>query len=239
MAKIKFSSIGITSILGKAGGSVYSRNKGGSYFKNFVMPSNPRTIAQQTVRALFGAIAQAWRSLTAAQREAWNQGAVNFPYQDAFGDSKTLTGSQLHQKLNLNLGGSGQSSISDIPSPKSVPAVIDFANATANIDDLEFTVNGDLSIASIGSSVAILEATPPQSAGVSNFGSKYRQIALDTIANAETVFSFDETTTYAAYVAKFGTPNVGDNISARVKVVADNGEVSTYFTKLVSVVNNP
>src|SRR3990172_5110235 len=59
-ALIKMSGVGITEASGKLGGQVFTRNKGGAVLRNRVVGTNPQTVAQQAVRAIFGAISSAW-----------------------------------------------------------------------------------------------------------------------------------------------------------------------------------
>src|SRR5690606_17722677 len=103
MALIKMSSIGITNLSGKAGGSVYARNRGGNYIRNFVMPSYTKTFAQMAARSAFGNLSSQWRVLAADLQNAWNQAAPSFPYKNRFGDEKVLSGFGLYQSLNRNL----------------------------------------------------------------------------------------------------------------------------------------
>lgn len=102
--KIKFGSF-ITEGRGKIGGHVASRNRAGAYLRTKVSPINRNTLAQQLVRAVFASISRAWSSLSQAQRDAWNAAVTNWKQTDIFGDVKTLSGFNLHQKLNLIRGG--------------------------------------------------------------------------------------------------------------------------------------
>ena len=103
MLLIKWSGIGITEARGRAGGTIFSKNKGGHYAKNFTNPNNPQSPAQQAVRGIFGDLSQAWRQLTQVQRDAWDEAAPTFPVINKLGEVIFLSGQGLHMQLNLNL----------------------------------------------------------------------------------------------------------------------------------------
>ena len=236
MAKIKFSAIAVTSILGKAGGTVFSKNKGGAYFKNFVMPSNPQSAAQVAVRNAFGLISQLWRLLTDEQRSGWKSQAANFPYNDVFGDTKYLSGFGLHQQLNLNLTNSGQPTISDAPIPQSVYGVVFFAANSLSVGDEEFVLTSEFADAQPFAGAIVVEATGPIPDGVSNVNGKYRSIFKNPFVATAVGSSPDFGLLYAAYIAEFGIPTVGQKSYVRVKAVSTNGEITTYFEAPMNVI---
>jgi len=63
---------------GKLGGSVYSRNKGGSYVRTWARPTNPRTSAQLGVRSAFADASTAWNQLDDTKKASWNFYAVSY-----------------------------------------------------------------------------------------------------------------------------------------------------------------
>jgi len=75
MARIIGSVIG--ELRGKASGYVFSRNRGGAYVRQYVVPVNPKTAAQGLARAAFGNSASGYNSLSSAQRAAWDAFALN------------------------------------------------------------------------------------------------------------------------------------------------------------------
>lgn len=88
---------------GKLGGQVASKNRAGAYIRTKVTPVNPQTVAQQNIRQLFGSIASAWRSLTQAQINGWNEATEFWQRTDIFGDLKKPSGFALFQRLNTGL----------------------------------------------------------------------------------------------------------------------------------------
>ena len=107
----------------KVNGHVVSKNRYGSYIRTKVTPVNPQTDAQQAARNRLSTNSQAWRGLTEDQRQGWIDAAINFPFTDIFGNTKTLSGQALYVKLNSNLNIVGQPSIADAPSPVAIPAL--------------------------------------------------------------------------------------------------------------------
>lgn len=174
MALIKLTAI-VDNISGKLNGTVFARNKGGHYMRSKSHPTNPRSLAQIAVRAAFGAISQLWRGLTSEQRNAWNQATADHPYQNRLGDTKTLSGFALHQKLNRNLILIGQPVIQDPPTPQSLPAPVSMTAATSESEP-RFTFDVVNSSVPTGATHAVISATPALSPGIRNFSNRLRVI---------------------------------------------------------------
>ncbi len=215
MAKIKFGMM-MTDASGKLGGQVFSKNRGGSYVRTKVTPTNPQTSAQSTIRGIFASISSRWSSLTDEQRNTFNGFVQAYARTDIFGDLRNPSGKSLFQRLNQNLEISDQAQTDVCTSPVEVP----FANlggAEANISSTTFLVDysGDLAGAKI-----VVWATPQMSQGTKFVKNQLRQLEVFAGANAGTV------DVWASYVAKFGTPVVGANISVAVRVINANGQAS-------------
>lgn len=215
MAKIKFGMM-MTDASGKLGGQVFSKNRGGSYVRTKVTPTNPQTAAQSTIRGIFASISSRWSSLTDAQRASFNGFVQAYARTDIFGDLRNPSGKSLFQRLNQNLEISGQAQTDVCSSPVEVP----FANlttASADVSTTTFLVNysGDLTGVK-----AIVWATPQMSQGTKFVKNQLRQIAVLDGGNA------GSEDIWADYVAKFGTPVAGANISIAVRVINTNGQAS-------------
>lgn len=223
MAKIKLGAF-ITEIAGKVGGTVFSRNKGGAYAKNRVMPSNPRTTAQQNIRGFFGAMAQQWRALTQAQRESWNELAGTFSLNNSLGDAIRLSGIALFQKLNGNLRSLGNSPILNAPMLAGTdPITINSFVIESDGSDITTAI----SVAALATSVPDTEfavfATAPVSPGVSNLNNRFRLIA--NFADLTTLNTADSLQT--PYKTVFGVPSAGTRVAVQVlpinSVTGENG----------------
>lgn len=228
LALIKMSGIGVTEISGKAGGTVFSRGRGGAYVRNRVVPSNPQTIAQQAIRATFGAISSAWRTLTQQQRDEWNAITADYPTQNRLGETKILSGKALFQKLNMNLLEAGQSLATSPSAPQGVNGPVSLDITGFGIDNGAISTNVQVALATAGddTTVVVFEATPPLSPGVKNANAKFvrffQMTAVSSAANpASQAFS-------DAYLEVFGLPPVGSQVQLRVfSVNPDTGEKSS------------
>lgn len=210
MAKVKFSAL-ISEMRGKLNGSVFSRNRGGAYIRNKVTPLNPQTIFQVGVRSFFTTLTQAWRGLAAAERAAWNSAVANFVGTDIFGDSLTLSGANLHQRLNLNLLNIGEPAITTPP----VPApVIPFATMTLAVSEGGGTVAIAYTDVILATDTVLVFMTPGVSPGREFVKNDYRLIG---VMEAADVTPFDIA---AAYITKFGAiPAEGQKIFVKVKTI--------------------
>lgn len=216
MALIKMSSIGITNLSGKAGGSVYAHNRGGSYIRNFAVPSNPQTAAQSAARAAFGGFASQWRALTEEQRNAWEQATESFPYINRFGDEKRMSGENLFISLNRNLEIVGTSSISAPPAPAGVDGV-NLLEVDAGITSGTFAIELNVAInINAGADTAYaVYATPLLSPGINYVKNRMR---LVTVASEAEIEQLDLTANYSTI---FGAPTQAGAISVRVEPIND------------------
>lgn len=214
MALIKLTAF-MDSISGKVNGSVFSRNKGGAYVRSRGVVSNPKSIAQSAVRAVFGAISQAWKGLTQVQRDAWNAATSNFPYQNRLGDTKLLSGFALHQKLNNNLATLNRPFIANPPQPQEVSAfeTIGVDIDTSGADPVMF-LEGTFTDPSSTSGSVVVFATPSLSPGVSNFSNDLRLLGNYPIA---TVVA--KTDIFTDYEAIYGTVTEGSKVGFKAYVI--------------------
>lgn len=88
---------------GSVGGITYFWNRYASIvLRNRVVPTDPNTPAQQTVRIRMSASVAAWKVLTQAQRNAWYDFANFTPWHNALGDDVHLAGSQMYHAIRLS-----------------------------------------------------------------------------------------------------------------------------------------
>lgn len=100
MASISLGSV-VADIRGSIGTTVYSRNLGGAYTKARVTPTNPKSPAQQTVRASWKTCSQAWgQVLSEQQRQQWDVYASTQTVTNRIGVVKNPTGFQSFIKIN-------------------------------------------------------------------------------------------------------------------------------------------
>lgn len=219
MAKIKFGMM-MTDASGKLGGQVFSKNRGGSYVRTKVTPTNPQTTAQMVVRGIFASISSAWSSLTEASRLSFNNLVGDYGTTDIFGDLHNPSGKALFQRLNQNLEISGQAQITVCVPPEAVP----FANLTSVTGDVSTTKLDVITTGNTTGSQVVIWATPSLSQGTTFVKNRLRQLTV--VAGAEPV----EVDVWDDYVAKFGAPVAGANIYFGVRVINANGQASPLET---------
>lgn len=186
----------VSEVRGTIAATTYSKNKGGAILRNRVTPINRRSTNQTQRRQILAALASAWRSLSQANRDSWNNASPNFPQSDNLGQTIFLTGEQLYVRCNANLILTGNAQITSAPAPTSFD-VLAFTSLTATADD------GAISLAFTPTVPTgfemVVRATPPISPGVSFVPqSKFR--FLSSIAPAAT----SPQDIAAAYAAVFG-----------------------------------
>lgn len=171
-------------IRGKLNGSVFSRNRGGAYVRQFVKPTNPNSTKQASGRAIFGTRSSQWRALTEAQRQSFRDAAKSYSLKNRVGDTIIPTGAQLFAAVNsaVVVEGSGISKnpVTQIdPVPKSFTELGWAAEAQAENpiksdgSSLEFSPNPLLKVPGGNGSLKLGEfftvwATPILSAGITS-----------------------------------------------------------------------
>ena len=202
MAKVLFGG-GVSAISGKMGGTVYARNKGGAYTRNFVKPTNPATVYQEEARDRLTQYSNEWRTMTDAQRLAWNNWADANPILDRLGAAKLLTGAQAYVKINTNRDLAGDAATnSTVPSaPVWVSGIIDTAGViTADVSASE--INLPLGAGAVADQIVFFFITPAVSNGITNWTNTERLVAVVTLdANQITAV---EVELGAEWIARFG-----------------------------------
>jgi len=225
MAKIMFGG-GVSNASGKIGGTVYSRNKGGSYFRNWVYPNNPQTSKQQTQRNLLAAKSAAWRLLTTGERDAWDTWADENPILDRLGNSIKLSGAQAYNKINMNRTNAGDGATqADTPAAATFELdVIDTAGSLSiGITATEFQI--PLSTGAAADQILFTHASLPVSAGVTNTNSNMRLIEVVTLDEDNILDGYyDIYTEYVAYIGSIAT-KAGFRINVSVQQY-DEGQFS-------------
>jgi hypothetical protein len=231
---VKYISPILSDARNKMGGTVWARNRSGTYSRAKVTPVQPRTPDQQANRSNFAALSAAWKSLDQADIAAWNAASTSEVLHDSMGQAYSPSGFQLYMARNRNLTSAGYSTI-DSPLPWYTgpqPGLLTALNATVVGGSLSmsFTItNGEFN----DNQTYIIQATPPLSPGINFIGRAiYRNIAA--IECDEGTPDFDIAT---AYTTQFGTPATGKRVGIRVFMVdgqsgrtAPAGVISTIVT---------
>lgn len=173
MARIKLSEV-VTDIRGKVGGTVFQKTRYGHMLRTIPRGRNKQSFYQQCNRSKFQFIVRSWRTLTEAQKEAWNNAVSDWTFENVFGDTVTPTGSLLFNRLNLNVMNVGQSLLTDVPAVTVVPEtpevylVIDEENEKIFLDLETDPLNENIYL--------IVECTKPIMDGTFNAKSKLRRL---------------------------------------------------------------
>jgi len=210
---------------GKIGGQVASKNRSGAYMKNKVTPINPRSQAQILVRSYLAAASSAWGSLDQSLRSAFDSAVNDWTSTNIFGDSVKPTGKNLFSALGINLLSISEAMPTSVPAKVAIPAM-GLESATIDISLGTFAITANNEPADF---YFVTSATPTLSPGTSFTKGKFRKIFTNYSAIGDTEDM------YAFYVARFGVPAVGANISVEVKLIAATGQAGLPETLRVTV----
>lgn len=176
MALVKFGPT-ITDARGSIAGTTFSRNRSGAYIRARVVPVNPSTEYQQTIRNILTQIVERWRStLTAAQRTAWGvyAAAINIP--NKLGENQLLTGFNHFVRSNTAIMQAGGTVVDDGPTELSLPeADSTFAlSASEASQNLSITFDNGLEWANEDGGYMLIKAGIPKSATRNFFKGPWR-----------------------------------------------------------------
>lgn len=201
---------------GKLGGHVGSQNRAGSYLRTKVTPSNPQTVAQTRVRALFGAISSSWSGMSRNDVDAWNGAVDEWKSTNIFGDLKEPSGKALYQRLNQQAQIVGFPAIATPPAKQELPdAVITAVTVSTTASTIVFAGMSTQA----GVRIQIF-ATPIMGAGITFVKNQLRMI------DAQPVDSYDPAAVYDAYVDRFGSLFATANIWVGYRYVLATGQAT-------------
>lgn len=219
--------IAVSQLSGSVGGTTASRNKGGQYFRNRAIPTNPNSTAQQTVRTNLATASAAWSGLTAGQRQAWVEWARQNPVINNLGNSVLLSGQQAYIQLNSRILLDGATQISTPPivtSPDGFTSITQDGDIGAGDTDLTFSPALD------SGNKIMLFACVVNSAGISYVENLYRFIAFSA---ADQASPWDN---QSAIEAVLGTLVVGQTLHVKaLQYNPSTGQVSTPKTTSVVI----
>lgn len=122
MPKIRLSALA-TDMKGKAGGSVFSTNAGGVYFRNNPSGTSSKKPSNGLRRQLFATLAQSWKQLTEEEMTAWADAGPLYPTTNAWGESRIPKGFELYMRLNMNLRAAGLEPLTLPLAPRDIPTI--------------------------------------------------------------------------------------------------------------------
>ena len=99
MARIQYGAL-VTELKGKIGGTVFQSGRYGFQVRNKPTPIRTASGVQARVRGIMLTVSKAWRTLTSAERLAFDAIAPSWPALDSFGNPMLLTGYNVFCKTN-------------------------------------------------------------------------------------------------------------------------------------------
>jgi hypothetical protein len=232
---MKFTSPVYSAVSGSIAGITYAHNRGGMYARARAVPIDLNTVRQQAIRNGMAAMVVYWSgTLSAAQRAAWGVYAANTPVTDKLGQVHNLTGQQMflrqasiQQQLALSIN---QAAPIVFDTGEPVTDIASFVVA-AGVGTLTMTVGG---AGTSDTCNKLVQIGPPQNAGRTYFKGPWQYARVATGAAATTAFVIPTTLASADWLAAY-TPIVGDNLPIRVRLLYDDGRLSTPWSQIITV----
>lgn len=210
---------------GKAGSTVASHGKFGSYFRTRNVPTNPNTEAQQQKRNWLSAIAKSWKALSQLQRDSFDAIASTIAKTDKQGVTFFASGFDYYCELSMNIS-TYAGVLSYATNPPITPAPPALVSATLTADGGSPALSLAYTATPLGTNdKLVIEMTGPLSQGVKFIRrSEYRQIMVTAAAAAS------PTNLLTPWQARFGDLSMYTDrlIGLRAYVVDQEGQRSAY-----------
>lgn len=224
MAVVKFSGL-ITDMKGKIGGTSFQGGTAGTIIKSINYKRNGSKLTKADAgrvvnqKALIANLSSTWRTLSNAERDSWNTGAVNYPFKNKYGENYTGSGFQVFMHLNAGLELIGVGAHNTCPTPQTV----DTSNVTSVTKDGTADMTLTLAAAVPGTSYLQVWATGLKAPGTSPHKSEYKLINnYDSEAGATINIQDDWEDVY-------GTQGTGGNVFFQFRYINQaTGQKSTW-----------
>lgn len=188
-----------------------------------VIPANPNTTAQQTVRARLATIAGAWvNTLTDAQRDAWRAYALTVTKTNSIGQTVSISGLDAYVRTNTVMLQGGSTRLDTAPTASGSLVV-------PQITGLDIDATGAVTITYATALPATIKVNASTSAtnispGRNSFTGPYRYRVTGTGAASVTLI-----------VDTGETPTAGSTVAVRLIHFNTTGQVSEPFSQLLTV----
>lgn len=186
---------------GSVAGTTSSRNRFGQYRRTRAIPVNPSSSFQGTQRARLSAASAIWRTLTSAQRAGWADLSYAFTRTNSLGETINLTGHQVFVSVSANRAAAGDAAVTDAPAVATPATVL---TATITLTAAAFSIA--YTPTPMPASTRLFTYVSLQRSAGRAFENDFRLLAVSAAAAASPA------NVYAAYVARFGLPVVGNRI---------------------------
>ena len=199
---------------GKRGLYVTQGGRYGQISRAFVVPANPWTPSQLSVRAIHTRVAARWRTLLEPQRAAWRAAGLAAQSVSRLGQSGPLTGQQLFNKINCTLAQFGQE---QVDAPPARPLFTALAPQNLVITNTAGVVTLKLTCPADPGTNTIIRGSAPVSQGID----KLSDFRILGVCPAPAAGSADIT---SLYTARYGAPSQGMKVFVRVSQYVDGWE---------------
>jgi hypothetical protein len=199
---------------GKRGLYVSQGGRYGQISRILVIPANPRTAPQMSVRAILTRVTARWRSLEESQRAAWRAAALGVKSVSRLGQNGPLTGAQLFSKINCTLAQFGQEQV-DVPPAR--PVFSSLAPQALVITNTGGVIALKLTCPTSPGENTIVRGSAPVSQGINNLGD-FRVLGTCPVP-ADGVADIT-----GLYTTRYGAPPVGAKVFVRVNQYVDGWE---------------
>jgi len=198
-------------VSGRVGGTIFSRNRGGSYVRNGSLPSVVSSEKALNAKSYLSLASQAWVALTSAQRLSWNTWAAARTVTNRLGRSISLNGQNWYVGLNARLLAAGESQIV-IPPTAAAPAGVTISAFTVDAGAGDTEVAFAASPTGANAALWIRSACVP-SAAVTNVDNLFTTAVITAGAQATPV------DLEAALIAAHGPLLVGATYHLEIRVL--------------------
>lgn len=206
-------------ISGSIGGTTYSYNRYGPYMRRRAVPVTSTTPAAIAAKARLTTATQAWQSLTAANKLAWNSWTLTNPVTNSLGQPQVLTGHVAFVGLATRLLLLG-SPIANTPPLLAAPAPFTSISLVADIGA------GDVALTFAPTPTGAVEKVWIRAAIITSPGIKYVQNQLRFIF-ASGLAEASPLDIETEVVARLGALGVGNTLFVEASVAyQDNGQLS-------------
>lgn len=158
-------SIAFEEFSGSARGVCAAKSRGRKYIRNKGYGNSSNTASQGDIKAIFLQLAKSFKTLTSSQISAWNSLAQTQQGKSVLGDKAKISGLNLYLRLNHWILATGGTALASPPSLTGVEAP---AAATIALTASAFTLTLDSIPADVSNLKLIVQASAPQSNGISD-----------------------------------------------------------------------
>jgi len=182
MARVEYGVI-ITDIKGSIGGVTFQHNRSGKIARLRPKTHKKSTAAQVARQILHSGILHDWQQLSGVDQEDWNDFADLYTKENMFGETKTLSGLNWYESINLSRNLIGLSSLITPPAyllPVAVPAY------TVTINETKIEINLSAPFDTTDNAL-VIRATGPIPNTTVNFRGQWRFITYEDTGMISTI----------------------------------------------------